>query len=261
MTFEQFWFKIENREQYPEKFISMPSSHPKYVDYWKEIKKKVVEGMWGKESKGYRYCPGTLYFYCNLFTILDTNKKQKTRESVRPTMRLVEWVRAYNYLVCQGFSGYELDEEYSCDDVLLDEYKLNLVKERNTEFKIERYNNLLKPDGTYKKYVNPLEYCRRLFNKPMGRALYYCNALNMTELGSRGGGKSYWYAGLLARELLIDGAKYYDPNFKPKIYVAVGSEKTSFSQDLADKVKAGIDALADDPTLGVYGTFGVWRIS
>jgi len=255
MTFEEFWIKIENRSQYLTKFRNMPESHSGYIDYWKEEKRKVIEGMWGKESKGYRYCPGTLYFYANFFTILNTDKRQKTRVKTRPTIRTVEWVRAYNYLVCQGFSGFENDEEFSCDEAILDAYKLKRIKESTDSFDKERYKNLSNSKGL-KTYVHPLVYCRKLFNKPMGKALYMNNALNMVELGSRGGGKSYWYSGLAAREILIDGTKYYNPEFKPQIYVAVGSEKSDKSQDLAVKIKEGIDALAEDTTLGVYGSFG-----
>lgn len=251
-----FWFKIENRSQYLQPIQKLHPSNPKYLDYWKDIKKKIIEGLWGKESQGYRYCPGTIFFYGNLYTILDTDKRQKTRIPVRPTIRTVEWVRAYNYLCMQGFSGFFEDDEYSCDEALVSDYLYNMLAVSSDSSAKERWDSIHTKKGDKKQYIPSLEYCRKLFPKPMGKVLYFNDAKDIVELGARGGGKSYWYSMLVCRELIIDGCKYYDPEYKPQITVAIGSSNTDKSEDLAQKVKDGMDALAEDNTLGAYGTFG-----
>lgn len=176
-----YWVKIENLGQY---IINVPSyhpDHPKYLPFWKEQKRRVIEGIWGTESKGFRYCPGTIYFYGNFYTIIDTDKKQKTRKIIKPHVRDIEWHRAYNFITCQGFSGFELDENISCDKALINEVEMD-----DARITPERYAMLLRPDGTFKQYEDPLHYVKRLHQKELGLPLYWNKALNISELGCLG---------------------------------------------------------------------------
>lgn len=248
-----YWVKIENLAQYKVEIPNYHPEHPKYLSFWKEQKRKCVEGMWGVESNGYRYCPGTIYFYGNFYTIKDVDKKQKTRKIIKPLIRDIEWHRAYNFITCQGFSGFELDDETSCDKALIDDVEMDVANSVGYE---ERLSALYKPDGTLKKYEDPLTYVKRLHKKELGKALFWNKTSNIVEIGSRSGGKSYWYSGLVARELLLDGQKYYDPINKNGITVAVGSGNTDKSSELAEKIKDGIDALSQYSFLGVYGQLG-----
>lgn len=186
MTFEQFWIKIENRNQYINPVRKIHPTHPEYLDYWKGEKKKVIEGTWGKESGGYRYCPGTLYFYANFYIIIDTDKRQKTRIPVKPYIRTVEWIRAYNYLVAQGFSGWDTDDEYSCDEALVNDYLYESIKNSMDETRIERFKYIHNSKGERKKYKEPLLYVRELFSQPHHKALYFNASKNICEIGCLG---------------------------------------------------------------------------
>ena len=172
-----YWVKIENLQQY---IITVPNyhpDHPKYLPFWKEQKRRVVEGIWGKESKGFRYCPGTIYFYGNFYTLVDTDEEQNTRHIIKPYVRDIEWQRAYNFIVCQGFSGFEFDDEVSCDKALIDEAEMDRAVK-----KTKRYKALLKPDGTFKTYEDPLYYVKRLHFKELGKALYWNKTSNICEI-------------------------------------------------------------------------------
>ena len=99
---EKTYPRIQNLKQY---LISIPSYHPedpRYVPFWKDEMKKIVEGVWGEEIHDgkmyYRYCPGIIYFYGNYMTITDTDKKTKSRVVIKPHIRDLEWCRAYTYL-------------------------------------------------------------------------------------------------------------------------------------------------------------------
>lgn len=171
---------------------SLPKEHPndpRYILKWKDIKKKCIEGFWHTDFNGWRYMPGTLYFYINFSTIVDTDEVTNSRKKIRPELSDLEWMFAYEDLVAMGFSGFELDTEYSCDLALIDAEEMKMLKDRIIEDEAfqRRYELLLKPDGTYKTYINPIYYVKRLHNKNLGLPLYYNESCNYQIFGSRGG--------------------------------------------------------------------------
>lgn len=177
-----YWIRIENLKQY---LTNIPRYHPddpRYLMYWKGQKKILIEGMWGQESNGHRYCPGVLYGYGNFYTIKETDHEKKSRFNMRPSIRDLEWHRAYNFLEAQGFSGFADDDEYSCDEALLDEKVLNFVK----QVRPSRYDKMLKPDGTLKTYITARECLKKLHDKPLGLPLYNNYTKNIMELGCFG---------------------------------------------------------------------------
>ena len=94
--FKRDYIRIENLSQFLIKEVKrFHPDDPRYIKYWREIKKKVYEGLWGFEFGGYRYCPGRLYFYGNFGTILDVDEEQNVRDSIKPLVRDIEWERSY----------------------------------------------------------------------------------------------------------------------------------------------------------------------
>lgn len=215
-----------------------PEYHPdskKYIDYWREEKRKCIEGYWYQDLPNeWRYCPPQLYFYANMGTIVVTDHKTKARLKTRPLIRDVEWIIFTAYLACRGFSGFENDEEITCNLAVRDE-----LEDLYTEACYTKQKKL-------KKFVDPLEYLKQLHNKPLGVPLYENDAKDLFILGSRGLGKSYTVAHGILHELIFDGAKYYNFNTiktPNKVEIFVGAFKADKSSELLSKVQTALNEL------------------
>ncbi|AGO48983.1 terminase large subunit [Cellulophaga phage phi14:2] len=268
---------INNRNNFLVK--SIPNLHPssvRYLKYWKQEKKRCIEGFWGidngdincgpleieestVDAEMYRFMPPKLYWYVNYGTIRhrpDHLPKTSPKVKIRPYLRDFEWGYFYNELEARGFSGFELDDENSCNTMLKDPTEFTdedlraVCLDLNDEIIQFKYNNYFKKDGSRKTYVNPREYIRRVFDKPMGTIVYENEAKNFMLLGARGGGKSFLTAGTIAHEWLFDGAKYYNEDSikNPAVVeVLVGAALSSKSSEILGKVR---DMIEDMP--GAY---------
>jgi len=260
---------INNRNNFLIKNI--PKHHPssiKYLKYWKHEKRRCIEGYWGiddsdidctpldepKESSKWRYMPGKLYFYVNYGTIKhrpDYLPKTAPKIKMKPYLRDFEWAYYYVEIEARGFSGFSEDKKYSCNEFLLnDEYTnedlVHMCKDQYGKIIDLKYNNFFKENGERKEYVNPREYIRRIFNKPMGLPVYENEASNFMLLGARGGGKSFLTANNIAHEWLFDGAKYYTQESIKNPAVAeilVGAAIASKSSEILGKVSDMIEEL------------------
>ena len=257
---------IQNVKQY---LTKVPSYHPedsRYLPFWKKELKKIVEGMWGEEIHNgktyYRYMSGALYFYGNFFTIEDLDQKTKQTVIINPLIRDIEWVRSYVLLEAQGFSGFSLDEKYTCDDrVKKEPESLKLIWfDKTYDREADKQN--IKPcfhNNVLKEYRSIYNYLKELKDKPLGECLYYNDAKNMVECGSRGSGKSYWYSGVLLRELIVDGVKYYNDSVIVnraagllKSTCCIGSGQSDKSSIFFEKIRSGLNQLATNNSLGAY---------
>jgi len=178
-----------------------------YREFWKEEKRKCIEGVW----IGGKYIPGNLYFYINYCTILLNKKNEPPSAAKRPGkpfLRDLEWEVAYGLMEARGFTNFEK----------------------------------LHPDIQYEKDINgiyrPVKGIRHLLSnmdRDLGKPLYLDQAKNMFICGSRGSGKSMWFANLiLLHEWLFDGAKSYteDTIKNPSTAeVLIGAGETKFSTD------------------------------
>lgn len=261
---------INNRNNFLVKDI--PSYHPssiKFLKYWQQEKKRCIEGYWGADDASvklspldderniqskWRYMPGKLYFYVNYGTIKhrpDYLPKTAPKVKIKPYLRDLEWAYYYVEIEARGFSGFSEDEEYSCNEALLnpeytDEDLKQLCKDQEGEFIELKYNNLFKKDGSRKEYVKPRQYVNRLFDRPMGLPVYENEAKNFMLLGARGGGKSYLTANTIAHEWLFDGARYYNEKSikNPAIVEClVGAAITSKSSEILSKVRDILEEL------------------
>lgn len=247
--------KIENRDAWLIKNI--PNHFPgtkRYMDFWRDEKKKCIEGVWGKDFDGYRYMTPHVYFYVNYVIIRDTDEDQNVRVAVKPSLRDLEWELGYMWMEARGFSGFDEDDSY-CGDLTFKKYLESNDIER---LHIKTHKSWYKTNGEFKQYKNPRDIIRSLHSQPLGRPLYRNEAKNCMVLGSRGGGKSYFTAGaIILHELIFDGRKYYDYKAlttPPQTEVFVGAAHSTYSSDILEKVSSAMNALAVDKRLGVYGS-------
>ena len=272
--------KIENLDNLIPK--SHPSYHPStraYHDYWKEQKRRCIEGYWFWDSKSpisehtnkYRWAMPTLYFYGAMATIKRTDPTTNVTQKARPRIDDVEWIVYSAYTVCRGFSGFEL-ADFTCNSSIIDyidelrtklndrDYDYTKYKHTEHEYKLVCMRYFLTKNcfnetidittGTVvyrlKTYLDPLTALKQTYTQPLGRALYEGQAQNLFILGSRGTGKSYTVAAAIAAEILFDGAKSYDLNYlqnPPTITIGVGAYKGDKSENLMKMVMSIIEGL------------------
>ena len=210
-----------------------PEYHPDtkdYIDYWEQQERRCIEGLWGldknKEKQGgWRYMPPQLYWYS---TFCPIEQEDEISNSIRvdlPLTRDVEWLFFYNWFICRGFSGYQDDDETSCNLVLkkLESGELLTTKDKH---KLKGSNHITKKDGTYKKYVDPREYLYKTYDKPLGLPVYENEAQNLLVLTSRRQGKSMWLVAILSHIFKFHGAVRFDSeyfNLKRGPAVVIGS--------------------------------------
>jgi len=207
--------------------------HPlstQYIRYWKEIKKRCMEGFW---SEG-KWMPGPLYFYINLCKIKVNKTKFSTTKVVgRPFLRDLEWEKSYVFMESRGFSGFLDDTEETCFNDLKDFDKKS--PEDQEKALLDFPEEVFRPDKTLKKYVSARVYLRRIHSKNLGKPLFQNQARNVIDIECRGGGKSYWGAnGMILHTYLMDGvydyAEYRAALEKKDPYAVVSTLKTCWTK-------------------------------
>lgn len=225
----------------------IPGHHPLsigYKDWWREERKRCVEGYWVSG----RWMPGTLYFYAN-YAIIRLNKDHhsKVKSFGHPWLRDLEWEFFYNWTEARGFSGFDEDDYYTCHRIA------EKPEEYNEDTLRETHPNLFTPEGKLKRYIPAREYLRMTHREALGRPLFENEAKNMMMMGSRGFGKSYSVAALIAHEWLMDGMTHYtkDNIQNPtSTEIVVGAGDAKFSSDLLSKVVTMIERLPGEIEIG-----------
>jgi len=254
----------ETKEQYNSKdfllkeipyFNPVSQSH-KRASWWKEQKRRSIEGFWHSG----KWMPGLLYFYVNFCKIEMSHDKSK--KMVAPWLRDLEWDKAFVKAEAMGFSGFEDDQDFSCNHLLKGDLSDDELKKYHTidqdtqKINTRSYNNLFNKKGERKAYVNPRVYLRKLHNENKGRAVWLNHAHNLIDLESRDGGKSFNAAGEITHDFLFDGALYYDEYLEGKkegkagvTQILVGSINATYGNALLKKFK---DMLALMPGKVLY---------
>lgn len=241
-----------------------PSLHPDtlaYQNYWEEVERKCIEGMWGKDFDkesglgGYRFMPPCLYYYINCCIIAQQDNNNSVIVNF-PLLRDIEWIFATSWLTARGFSGFDQDEEFTCHRVVQKiELGVELTEEEERRRKLID-DRLRKPDGSYKTYVDARDYLSQTHPKPLGLPYYDNLAKNVFCLSTRGGGKSYFAANaVIGHEFTFFGKKRFDSKYlinPSPIEVFVGAAKATFSSDLLAKFSATRDYQRD--VLGAHGS-------
>lgn len=224
MKFKRDYIRIENLKQ----FLITNIKHyhpddPRHTPYWAGLKRKCIEGLWGKEFGGYRYMPGKLFFYGNFGTILDVDEQQNIRNKVKPQIRDIEWERAYMLLEAEGFSGWSNDDKYTSDEWAL-ELKTkglpdSIVVSNWKSNRKKRFFDLIKNDGTLKEYITPRDNIRKIHPENMGLPLYWNPTKNISELGCLyKDTKVRMYDGTTKKAIDIEvGDKLMGPDSEPRV--------------------------------------------
>lgn len=227
-----------------EDFIFKP--HPvlnpaglEYKNYWDDMEKKCIEGLWGRDGSKWRYMSGPLHFYIKLGAIDRIMRGKAGQGTGSPNLRDIEWIVSYDYLICRGFSGFRDDPYYTCQRII---GRLQAGEELDVQdqYELEELQHVKRPDGSYKTYIDPIELLHNKSDLPLGPPLYENDALNYNLMGARGVGKSYLIANMvILHEWLFDGVKYYEDleDMKMKSVTVVGSGVAAFSEDLLSKVR------------------------
>ena len=226
----------------------------RYKNFWRTEIQRCVEGMWIVHDTGHLWVPPILYFYGNYGTILlQKHKKDKRKIKARPFIRDLEWQVVRYWTVCRGFSGFVDDPMYTCDERLdvawqkREDPELLTVPRTTDDIRHDDEWHLFRADGTHKIYIDPYEYMRMTFAKPMGRALYLNEAQDFVWLGSRGGGKSYLSGGIVAHEFLFNGAKEFTKEAMvtsaSPVDIVVGAAEKKKSREFLKKVRICLDEL------------------
>lgn len=231
---------IINNEEFLVKEI--PQYHPssqKYLSFWREEKRKCIEGYWVSG----KYMPGKLYYHTNFGTIKRNIGKSKVKSYARPLLRDIEWQLFLNWTEARGFSGFKGDLTHS---------SLELVKlwrdegvDEPTEWITQNYPDAVNPStGKLKYYITPREALRKIYEEDKGRALFDNSSKNIFILGARGFGKSYSVGGIISHEYLFDGLTSYNFGELPTAAeIVVGAGDAKYSSETLDKVKTMLEKL------------------
>jgi len=237
----------------------------KYKRWWKDQKRKCIEGFWVCNDEGlWKWVSGPLYFYVNFWHILLNEKgtRSKGKKVAKPFLRDLEWIRSFVYTEARGFSGFENDENYSCH-LLLEECHPD---ENPTEFELRlmEYNapnliraSLMNSSGEYKKFIPARDYLYDYKDANLGKPMYFNMNFNVVDLESRGGGKSYWKSCITAHNFTFDGATDYEEYLHYKEIdqplsseTLIGAGDSKYSGDLVRKVQLGLNNLEGKERVG-----------
>lgn len=229
--------------------IEIPTLNPLSLDYktfWKEERKRCIEGYWVSG----KFMPGPVYQYINHWKIeLNKSKNSKQKSLANPFLRDLEWEKGRLFMEARGFSGFEFDTQYTCNLEYIDTlyYWDNLDNKFVFPIKEEDFISISNNSRRYNQiqYLKPRDYLRRIWSKDMGRPLMHNQAKNVVDIESRGTGKSFFAANLIAWNFLHDGVFWYDElRDKPKSETLIGAIDTKYSGGLIKKVQLGLDNLS-----------------
>ena len=259
-----FPYDIKDRDNFY--FRDHPDYHPhtsEYKKYWADQWKNIIEGLWVNDNGTWVYMFPKLYFHCNLFSTEMQGSTKGHREIGRPTLRDNEWIIFTYLFCCQGFSGFENDDDYTCNDVVR---KIQDGEELTMKDKKQITPNCYKK-GTqvFKKYVDPWEYLTVTYllddnrGEPLGLPLYENRVSNFCLMGSRTSGKTVCMSSDMLHEWITGGIKYAKDLKKAKdskIEMFIGSADANYITNFMSKAKTGNDRLP-----GAYNKYGLKKPS
>ena len=227
--------------------------HPEHTKIWRELRAKMINGIWVPQFDQWRYVPGRIGFM-GVFGRFEDWTDYGERTIGIPRIRDLEWHRMYYRMIMDKFSGFEGDDEYTSDYAV---FECTTTK-RPSNIPEDRYLQMINKRGKLKKFISPVENLFGLHKEPKGFPLYWNQAKNYIELGSRGGGKSVSQAiGNILFDLCFSGQKKYLPGeeVNSSAVIEVTSGGGGKSTELLQKVQFNMDCMAstDYPELGVWG--------
>lgn len=185
-----FPYEIQDRGQFYDR--NHPVLNPEsfaFDDYWDKHEKRVIEGHWVNDKGTWVYMPGKLYFYINIAKI----RHADDGSLIKPWLRDVEWIIFSYIMCCDGFSGFEFDDEYTCEDLVR---RIEEGEELDRFDKAAISEHARNKEGEFKKYMDPYDYLTKGYllmkreSKPLGRAVWNNDLKNGILFSGRGVGKS-----------------------------------------------------------------------
>jgi hypothetical protein len=197
VDYDLFPYDIKNRS----KFL-MHENHPKslnpssftYKKYWEDFTIKCLEGMWVYDEGTWVYMMPELFYYINYTKITgNADGDEEDRSFISPDLSSTEWV-IFSYIYAgDRFSGFELDDKYTCHRYVESMYNGNEINKYDLA-KVK--DTIYQKNGQLKVFVDPWEYLTRfyLIDNPrgnLGAPLYKNQFEDSCITGSRGVAKSY----------------------------------------------------------------------
>lgn len=251
------WIQIEHLPRFLDQFKPqlIHPDDPRWITFWRDMKKKCIEGVWFEDFGKWRYGRGNLGFYHWYCRIPDLDTDQKIHgKMIKPLIRDLEWHRSYYVAEAMGFSGFSDDDNYTSDRGIFN------IDKNKFAISDPAYLRFFKSNGDFKEFIEPRENLFRLHDKPVGIPQYYNDASNYVEFGSRGGGKSlYTILAEVKYSICFDGAKVYNEETRTKpnrIYINVGAGVKSKSAKTLEFMKESMKQLKTNSECGVWGKLG-----
>lgn len=243
--------------------IEIPRINPLSVNYerfwYHTVKRKQIEGHWVEHNSEWKWIPGSIFQYVNLWNIEMKKKDGSSKGKVigRPRLRDIEWIKGYVHAVARGFSGFKDDNEYSCHRVLIDPNKDEIIPYLQTNILDSLYNN----KGQLKKYKPALEYLYEYKNTNLGKPLFYNPAKNNIEIGARNYGKTVFSGNMCGHNFLTDGVTDYDewwankqqPKELQEVYTTqtlIAASDSKYVNNLNKHLKVGLESLPGKMEVG-----------
>jgi len=163
-------------------------STPRYKKYWLDFARDSIEGKWVDDEGTWYWIPPKSFFYINYLTLEDAK-----RNPIHPHYRDIDRIIGRYVTCCDGFSGFEFDDDYTCNKLVKEKIDGTLRAVKEKDITENCYNSVT---GELKVYIDPWEYLMRHYlidypaEKPLGRALWENPVQNMMILSGRGVGKA-----------------------------------------------------------------------
>ncbi|MBP8762228.1 MAG: hypothetical protein KBH21_00075 [Acetoanaerobium sp.] len=181
-----------------------------FKTYWGAFGKSCVEGKWVNDAGTWVYMMPKLFFYVNYVTISD-----EKRERINPRLMDNMWIMFTYFLCCEGFSGFEDDDKYTCNKYVGKLQKGEKLQPYELR-KLELSNTVKTKSGEYKQYIDPWIYLTETYlitdnrKTPLGNPLYENGYYHMMILSARATFKSYTvFMGLFLHEWLFGSVRKY----------------------------------------------------
>ena len=172
------WVKIENRKNFVFDIRVIHPDDPRYFPYWKEEKKRVIEGFWAFDNGGWRFMPPKLYFTVNHGSMVITDSETKYRKKARPYLTTLFWEMGYMSLESLGFSGFK-NSNITCNPLVFE------LQNNWSSVNSVKHSNLFKSNGKFKDYEPAREHMRRIHLENLGAPLYENVMQNYMLAGTR----------------------------------------------------------------------------
>lgn len=235
IDYDLYLYKIQDREAFYQRDHPVnvnPKSYT-YQNYWGAFGKKCIEGAWIKDNDVWVYMPSKLFYFIN-YVVITGNEEgdESNRTRIKPDLSSLEWIQASYVMIVDGFSGFENDDQYTCNDLVLKLHDgISLGK-----YEQKKLKNCYAPNGDLKIYVDPWEYLTRFYHydnprgESLGNALWDNSLSNALVSGARGVAKSiYAYMADLMHTWTFGIVKRWEKRnqVNDKVLLAAGSANKS----------------------------------